>query len=192
MCSSDLFKDVHGSDIIFGGPHAIFSEAFSRLGKNVNHIQTLLTEIASSYRRSPATFVRADLGDHGPEDSKREWKDKCCLLDPETGEGSPPVESMLCENACSESLVPLLELEGLQDNADLPKNNNFNKHDCPAPSPPEDDKPGIPLSELMDHTPSDKLPQCLKLVSLRPLHDTHLTCLADASAEAAEIGRAHV
>ena len=28
-----VFKDVHGSDIIFGGPHAIFSEAYSRLGK---------------------------------------------------------------------------------------------------------------------------------------------------------------
>ena len=125
-----VLKDVHGSDIIFGGPHAIFSEAYSRLGKNVNHIQILLTEIASSYRRTPVTFVRADLDEHGPEDSKREWGNKSCPLDPETSEDDATSESALCETSCFKSLVPLSKLKGLQDELDIPDMGEFKCDSC--------------------------------------------------------------
>ena len=125
-----VFKDVFGSDIVFGGPHAVFSEAYSRLGKNVNHIQILLTEVANSYRRSPVTFIRADLDDHGPEDSKRKWNDAPSSLDPETGDDNLLPDSTLCELSCFKSLVPLSKLKGLQDEVDIPEMGEFKCDSC--------------------------------------------------------------
>jgi len=53
-------KDVFGSRICFGGPHEVFTNAYRRLGINLQagSIQILFTEMASAYLKSPWAFVR--------------------------------------------------------------------------------------------------------------------------------------
>jgi len=58
--------DIYGSNVCFGGPHEIFSQAYQRIGIRSNHVQVMLTELASAYLNSPRSFVRVDVNEHGP------------------------------------------------------------------------------------------------------------------------------
>ena len=46
-------RDKWGSNIIYGGPHKLFTQMNSRNGSNFHHVQVMLTEITNSYRNSP-------------------------------------------------------------------------------------------------------------------------------------------
>jgi hypothetical protein len=55
--------DIFGSNICFGGPHEIFTEAYRTAGVNfhvssIQSLQALFTEVASAYTNSPWAFVR--------------------------------------------------------------------------------------------------------------------------------------
>jgi hypothetical protein len=55
--------DVFGSNICFGGPHAIFTEAYRTLGTNfqtssIQSLQALFTEVATAYIEGPWAFIR--------------------------------------------------------------------------------------------------------------------------------------
>jgi hypothetical protein len=65
--------DVFGSNICFGGPHEVFTEAYRLLGthfqtSSIQSLQTLFTEVASAYKDSPWVFVRDDQ--KSPSDPK--------------------------------------------------------------------------------------------------------------------------
>jgi hypothetical protein len=67
-------KDVFGSNICFGGPHAVFTEAYRTLGINfqtssIQSLQALFTEVATAYIESPWAFIRDD--GKNPFDEKR-------------------------------------------------------------------------------------------------------------------------
>jgi hypothetical protein len=58
--------DIYQSNICFGGPHAVFTQAYRKLGLSGNHVQVMFTEVARAYMESPKTFIRVDVEEHGP------------------------------------------------------------------------------------------------------------------------------
>jgi len=58
--------DIAGSNICFGGPHQIFSEAYRKVGRMFNHVEIIFSEMAQAYLNAPRNFVAADPEDHGP------------------------------------------------------------------------------------------------------------------------------
>jgi len=58
--------DIYGSNVCFGGPHEVFSQAYRKAGLRGAHVQVMFTEMASAYINSPRTFMRVDVDDHGP------------------------------------------------------------------------------------------------------------------------------
>jgi len=86
-------KDVFGSRICFGGPHEVFTNAYRRLGINLQagSIQVLFTEMASAYLKSPWAFVR-DEGKAPPD------KDRLLeVRDPEPLFFTPPMVELAVE-----------------------------------------------------------------------------------------------
>jgi len=90
-------KDVAGSNICFGGPHQIFSEAYRKVGRMFNHVEIIFSEMAQAYLNAPRNFVAADPEDHGPMRSPARELDiveECYRAvpqtkpDPTTGSGS--------------------------------------------------------------------------------------------------------
>ena len=61
-----VLYDIHQSNICFGGPHAVFTQAYKKAGASTSHIQVMFTELARSYMDSPRSFIRVDVDDHGP------------------------------------------------------------------------------------------------------------------------------
>lgn len=61
-----VLVDIYNSNICFGGPHKIFSQAYEGLGKSAAHAQAMFTEMAQAYLSAPKTFVRVSVEDHGP------------------------------------------------------------------------------------------------------------------------------
>jgi hypothetical protein len=96
-CGVSIFEskvtDVFGSNICFGGPHPVFTEAYRTLGINlqVSTIQTLFTEIATAYMESPWAFVR-DEGKY-PTDEKQLLE----MREPEPLEFNPSMVELALE-----------------------------------------------------------------------------------------------
>ena len=66
--------DVFGSNICFGGPHSVFTDAYCTLGVNsqansIQSMQALFTEVATAYIKSPWTFIHDEEED--PCDNQR-------------------------------------------------------------------------------------------------------------------------
>jgi hypothetical protein len=61
-----VLYDIYQSNICFGGPHAVFTQAYRKAGVSINHVQVMFTEMARAYMDSPRTFVRMDVDEHGP------------------------------------------------------------------------------------------------------------------------------
>jgi competence transcription factor ComK len=61
-----VIYDIYQSNICFGGPHAIFTQAYKKFGMYANHVQVMFTEVARAYMDSPWNFIRADVDEHGP------------------------------------------------------------------------------------------------------------------------------
>jgi len=58
--------DIAGSNICYGGPHEVFSEAYRKVGRMFNHVEIIFSEMAQAYLNAPRNFVTADPEDHGP------------------------------------------------------------------------------------------------------------------------------
>jgi hypothetical protein len=69
--------DIFGSNICFGGPHQIFTDAYRTLGINlqVGSLQTLFTEVANAYLESPWAFVRDECRPFNDEKTLLEARD---------------------------------------------------------------------------------------------------------------------
>ena len=61
-----VIYDVFQSNICFGGPHAIFTQAYRKIGMSTNHVQVMFSEMARAYMDSPKTFIRVNVEEHGP------------------------------------------------------------------------------------------------------------------------------
>ena len=61
-----MFYDIYQSNICFGGPHTVFTEAYRRVGLASSHVQVLLNESFRAYLRTPWTFVADSEDNHGP------------------------------------------------------------------------------------------------------------------------------
>ena len=61
-----VIYDVFQSNICFGGPHAVFTQAYRKVGMSTNHVQVMFTEMARAYMDSPKTFIRVNVEEHGP------------------------------------------------------------------------------------------------------------------------------
>jgi len=87
-----VLTDVSGSNICYGGPHHVFTQAYAKVGRTSNHIELLFSEVATAYMNAPRNFVRVDVEEHGPMMSlAREWEilEDCYRSVP----GSKPVKS---------------------------------------------------------------------------------------------------
>jgi hypothetical protein len=130
--------DIHGSNICFGGTHAVFTQGYAKAGMSAGHVQVLFTQIASAYMRAPYTMVRASCEDHGP--AKRgeiafleedQWSEHASVALGEHGVAAPGpsattgchcVDLGLCEygGRCHKAAIPLSKLKGLLDEDDIP------------------------------------------------------------------------
>ena len=61
-----VFYDIYQSNICFGGPHPIFTQAYREAGYSVNHMEAMFTKMARAYMDTPRTFIRVDVDEHGP------------------------------------------------------------------------------------------------------------------------------
>ena len=163
MCSSDLigpkllytlpcglgiyesqFRDIFNSNICFGGPHKVFTEAYSRAGISTAHIQTMLTQTARSYLYTPRTFIKAEIDSHGPFEGKCIGKgvdsyfnneldlptcdlpplNTCFTQDPSViidVEPQPPAQEKFDgQVVTNKAMIPLSKLKPLQDEDDIP------------------------------------------------------------------------
>jgi Pao retrotransposon peptidase/Integrase zinc binding domain len=90
--------DVFGSNICFGGPHQVFTEAYRTLGINfqvssIQSLQALFTEVATAYIESPWAFIR--------EEEKIPYDRKMLLesRDPDTANFTPAMVELALEIA---------------------------------------------------------------------------------------------
>jgi hypothetical protein len=60
------FYDIYQSNVCFGGPHPIFTQAYHDAGYSVNNMEIMFSELARAYLNTPRTFLRVDVDDHGP------------------------------------------------------------------------------------------------------------------------------
>ena len=61
-----VIYDVYQSNICFSGLHAIFTQAYRKVGMSTNYVQVLFTEMARAYMDSPKTLVRVSVEEHEP------------------------------------------------------------------------------------------------------------------------------
>lgn len=81
------FWDIYQSRICFGGPHEVFTKAYSLKGMTFTAINTFLTQLARAYLYAPRTVVKAHIDEHGPiessvgtlSDGSFEQTVQCCL-----------------------------------------------------------------------------------------------------------------
>jgi hypothetical protein len=61
-----VFYDIYQSNICFGGPHPVFTQAYRDAGYSVNHMEAMFTKMARDYMDTPRNFIRVDVDEHGP------------------------------------------------------------------------------------------------------------------------------
>ena len=61
-----VIYDRYQSNICFGGPHSVFTDAYRSAGRLANCVETLFTEMARAYMDLPRSFIAADVDEHGP------------------------------------------------------------------------------------------------------------------------------
>jgi hypothetical protein len=60
------FYDIYQSNVCFGGPHPIFTQAYHDAGYSINNMEIMFSELARAYLNTPRTFLRVDVDEHGP------------------------------------------------------------------------------------------------------------------------------
>jgi hypothetical protein len=163
------FTDIFGSNVCFGGPHAIFTEACRTFSSGtrfsaIRLLQSLFMEVATAYTKSPWAFVREE---------KRSQSTYCL---PQSDSSDPPEPTLEVQELKSGEEPRLLPLEQDEGKRNLqPQPNSENSENCGLkPETPDsaasvDFRQALKARDLSDCYPKHPVPRDAKTRKSTPV-----------------------